>query len=188
MRMTYKNVALGLALAVAIVSAAWVTLSYRNQSALMTQATALPDAYMEDVVAIIMNKQGKINMKIVTPKIIHYSENDLAQFTTPELTIYRKSPQPWYVTSEHAKTVNGTDKIDFWENVVIHHSADSNNPATLIKTTSLVVHPTSQTAETIDPISLIQPNLIVNGIGMFADMSTGYVKLLSKARGEYVPG
>ena len=186
--MRYKNIVLSIAFFIAIGLAAWLTLSYRIHNNDMAQPTALPDAYMEGVVATIMNKQGNVIMKIVTPKVVHYSDLDRAQFTNPQLTIYRRSPQPWYVTSLHASTTNGLDKIDFWDNVVIHHAADHNNPATLIKTTRLLVHPIEQTAETNEPITLIQPNIVVNGVGMFADMNTGYVKLLKEARGEYVPG
>lgn len=185
--MAYKNKALGTLLFIITGIAAWVTLSHRGQQESPSEAATLPDAYMEDVVATIMNKQGKMTMKIETPKVIHYGNYDVAQFTTPHLTIYRKSPQPWYVTSLHAKTMHGFDKIDFWDDVVIHHSADENSPATLIKTTSLIVHPNEQTAETDKPITLIQPNLTVDGTGMFANMNTGYVKLLKQARGEYVP-
>jgi lipopolysaccharide export system protein LptC len=143
---------------------------------------------MEGVTSTIMNPQGRISMKIVTPKVIHFSSLDRAEFTDPQLTIYRKSPQPWYVTSIHAKTTNGLDKIDFWDDVTIHHSADHNNPATLIKTTRLSVHPNEQTADTDQPITLVQPNIIVKGIGMLADMNSGDVKLLKESRGEYVPG
>jgi hypothetical protein len=34
---------------------------------------------------------------------------------------------------------------------------------------------------------LIQPGLVVNALGMYADLNTGDIKLLSQARGEYLP-
>jgi lipopolysaccharide export system protein LptC len=126
-------------------------------------------------------------MKVITPKLVHYAESDTTHFTTPQLVLYRQSPQPWYVTSKFAKATQGTDNVNFWENVTIHHAADTNNPATLIKTTTLTVHPNDKTAETKDFITLTQPNVIVKATGMFADMNTGDIKLLSQARGEYVP-
>ncbi|MCW5582746.1 MAG: LPS export ABC transporter periplasmic protein LptC, partial [Gammaproteobacteria bacterium] len=61
------------------------------------------------------------------------------------------------------------------------------SPATLIKTPTLSVQPNKQIAETNDLITLIQPNLVVKSTGMYADMNTGNIKLLSQARGEYVP-
>jgi lipopolysaccharide export system protein LptC len=186
--MTYKNTILSLIMIAFMGLAAWTTfLSYRPESTITTQLTQLPDAFMEDVTALIMDKQGKLNMKIVTRKMVHYAENDTTHLASPELKLYRKSPTPWHITSKHAKATQGIDNIDFWDNVVIHHPADQYNPATLIQTTKLTVYPNKQLAETNDSITLIQPNIVVKATGMHADMNTGEIKLLSQARGEYVP-
>lgn len=150
-------------------------------------APELPDAIMENVVSVIYDKLGKPRLKIATPRMVHYIENDVTNLTTPEVTLYRKSPQPWRITAHYAKATDGTDNVDFWDNVIIQHNGDLHAPTTLIKTPTLTVHPDSQTAQTNDPIMLIQPNIVVKSVGMFADMDNGNIKLLSEAIGEYVP-
>lgn len=186
--MTYKNTIISFIIIAAVGLAAWMTLvTYRPQNLLAIKSDPLPDAIMEDVTALIIDKQGKPSMKVITPKLVHYTKSDTTHLTTPQLVLYRKSPQPWYVSSKYAKATQGIENVDFWENVTIHHAADHNNPATLIKTTTLTVHPNQKTAETKDFITLIQPNMVVKAIGMHADMNTGDIKLLSEARGEYVP-
>lgn len=146
-----------------------------------------PDAYMENVVALVLDKQGKPNLRIATPKLVHYAEKDTATLQTPELTLYRKSPTPWYINADTGTTADGVENVTFKDNVVIHHAADENNPATIIKTELLYVKPNKQIAETPAPITLIQPGLKVSATGLNADMNTGNIKLLSQARGEYVP-
>jgi lipopolysaccharide export system protein LptC len=146
-----------------------------------------PDAIMENITAITMDKQGKPNMKIVSPRMLHFADNNTTQLIDPELTLYRKSSQPWFIKARHAKAIQGADKVDFWDNVSIHHAADESNPATLIKTPTLTVHPDKQIAMTEDLITMVQPNLTVKATGMHADMNTGDIKLISSARGEYVP-
>lgn len=186
--MTYKNALISSIMIVAIGFMAWTTfLSSRPQNTQTTKTAMLPDAFMEDVTAVIMDKQGKPKMKIVTPKLVHYAENDTTRLITPQLTLYRKSPQPWFITSKTAEATQGADQVYFQDDVNIHHSADENNPATLIKTTTLTVHPNKQLADTNDLITLIQPNTVIKAVGMHADMNTGDIKLLSQARGEYVP-
>ncbi|VVC76122.1 Lipopolysaccharide export system protein LptC [Aquicella siphonis] len=186
--MTYKYTAISAIMIAAVGLASWKTyFSFQPQITAPARKAELPDAFMENVTALVMDKQGKPSMKIVTPKMIHYLTNDTTLLTSPELTLYRKSPQPWYITSKNAKATQGVDNVHFWNNVVIHHAADANNPATLIKTTTLTVHPNAQVAETSDMITMVQPNLIVKATGMHADMNTGNIKLLSQARGEYVP-
>lgn len=168
--------------------AVWATLlTYRPQNVTIAQNTTLPDAFMEDVTALIMDTQGKPKLKIVTPKMVHFTEMDTTELTSPELTLYRQSPQPWLITSKTAKATQGIEEVNFIDDVVIHHAADEKNPATLIKTSSLKVHPNKEFAETNELITLLQPNITVRATGMHADMKTGDIKLLSQARGEYVP-
>jgi lipopolysaccharide export system protein LptC len=164
-----------------------IALIYRPASIIETNHPALPDAIMEDVVSMIFDKQGKPRLKIVTPRMVHYLESDATDLTTPEVTLYRQSPQPWRITAEYAKATEGANKVDFWDNVIIQHTGDGNTPTTLIKTPTLTVHPDSQTAQTRDAITLIQPSIVVKSVGMFADMDSGNIKLLSEAVGEYVP-
>lgn len=186
--MTYKNTLISFIIIAIVGLAAWTTIiTYRPHSLAALKSEPAPDAIMEDVVALIIDKTGKPSMKVITPRLIHYTESDTTHLTTPQLVLYRKSPQPWYVSSRFAKATQGIENVNFWENVTIHHAADNNNPATLIKTTTLTVHPNQKTAETQDFITLIQPNMVVKATGMHADMNTGNIKLLSKARGEYVP-
>lgn len=183
----YRSRLLSIALITIAILTTWTMLSYHSSEIQSTSPAALPDAYMEIVTALIMDKQGKPSIKIVTPKMVHYLEDDRSEFSEPQLTIYRKSPQPWFITSKFAKALKGMEHVLFWDDVTIHHAADLASPATVIKTPTLTVHPNAQTAETNDPITFVQPNLVVKAIGMFADINTGSIKLLSKARGEYAP-
>lgn len=185
--MTYKNTLAGSVLIIVIMLAAWTTLSYHPKNNLSNTASDSPDSYMESFTATFMDRQGKIALKIEAPKMVHFAGNDKSELTNPQLTLYRKSTQPWYIASKYAKSTNGLSHIDFWDDVTIHHAADLSSPATLIKTPKLTVHPNDQTAETSELITLIQPNIIVKAIGMMANMETGNIKLLSQAQGEYAP-
>lgn len=167
---------------------AWTSFTfYSPKVSAPIKTVTLPDAIMEDVTALIMDKQGKPSMKVITPKLIHYTEEDTTHFTTPELILYRKSPKPWYITAKYAKATAGIENVHFSQEVTIHHAADERNPATLIKTTKLTVHPNKQTAETEELITLVQPSITIKAKGMLADMNTGDIKLLSQTRGEYEP-
>lgn len=185
--MTYKNTFIVLTIAAIAGFATWMTLSYRPQNTKVSSETNVPDAFMEGVTAMIMNKEGALDMKIVTPQMTHYAKDDTTHLLQPSITLYRKSPEPWHITARYAKATQGIDNINFWDNVIINHLADEHNPFTEIQTTTLMVYPHFQKASTDAPIKLIQPNLIVNAIGMRADMNTGDINLLSQTRGEYVP-
>lgn len=185
--MTYKNMMISVMTMMVVLLAAWTTLSYRPKTFIPIEKVPEPDAFMENVVATIFSKQGKPKMKIVTSKLVHYTENDMTHLSEPVLTLYRQSPQPWRITANHAKAIQGVDKVDFWGNVIIRHAADFNGPTTLIRTPSLTVFPNKQVAETREPITLAQPHTLIKAVGMYADIITGNIQLLSQTRGEYVP-
>jgi lipopolysaccharide export system protein LptC len=185
---SYKNAFISLGFFSIIGLAAWTTLlSTHPHTTTLAQNIIAPDAVMEGVTAIFIDKQGKPTMRVETPKLVHFNENNATDFTDPKLTLYRKSPEPWYVTAKNARAIDGIEHVNFEHDVVIHHAADLHNPATVIKTDTLTVFPDKQIAETSDPITLVQPSVVVKATGMHADMMTGDIKLLSEARGEYVP-
>lgn len=144
-----------------------------------------PDAFMEEVTATIINKEGSPSIQIVATKMTHYVTNDTTEIIKPLLTLYRKSPKPWHLTADHARSLQGTDEILLWENVVIQHPGDINNEQTTLLTPTLTVYPEKQIALTPDPVTIHQPNSEIFAVGMNADLVTGAVKLLSQARGEY---
>jgi lipopolysaccharide export system protein LptC len=185
---TLKNTLITLLLILSIGLSSWSILIGKKSDALApTNSSKEPDAYMENVVATILNKQGIPSMKIETPKMVHYADNDMTNISKPHITVYRQSPEPWYINSDFAKATSGVEQILFWDNVVIHHAEDTDNPTTTMTTTLLTVFPNKQLAKTNQPVTVTQPNSILHAIGMLANMNDGTIKLLSNARGEYVP-
>lgn len=166
----------------------WSILIWKQSSAIVTSnQIKKPDAYMENVISTVLNKEGKPSLKIETPKMIHYPEGDTTHLTTPHVTVYRQSPKPWTIDSDYATASQGVTQILFWSHVVIHHPTDSVNPNTTLQTPSLTIFPDKQIAKTDQAVVLKQPDATVHAIGMLANLDDGTIKLISKARTEYVP-
>lgn len=165
----------------------WFAGFYRPQNSSTPTISSVPDAYMENVHAIVYNKDGSPSLKITTPKMKHFAEGDTTQLLNPALTLFHNGPQPWTITSKFATATKGIDNIHFSTDVTIQHAGDQSNPLTLIKTPTLEVQTVDKTADTSDLITLSQPNITVQAIGMHADLNEGNVKLLSQAHGEYQP-
>lgn len=186
--MTLRNTMISLLLVTAISLSSWSILTSKvSKPDIIPEANNPPDAFMEDVVATIMNKEGTPSFKVTTPKMIHYASNDSTDIQKPNVIIFRQSPNPWHIKSDYAKATQGISQILFWSHVIIQHEADKENPTTTMQTDALTVYPEKQTARTDLAITITQPDAIVHATGMLADMNDGTVKLLSKAQGEYVP-
>lgn len=181
----FKNSLMNMLIALVILSSAWSILLTTHRLPLVIDASNQPDAYMETITAVILNKQGTPSLKITAPKMMHYAEHDTTQIIQPHVIVYRHSPEPWHIQSDFAKTTKGTEQIIFSQNVVIHHPSDIADPTTTLKTASLTVLPEQQRAETQEAVTITQPDTIVHAIGMLANLNEGTIKLLSQAQGDY---
>jgi lipopolysaccharide export system protein LptC len=186
--LTLKNMTISLLIILAMGLSAWsIMITNPLKKVSIDENPNQPDSFMEDVVATIFNKEGNPSLKLVAPQMTHYPENNMTHIVTPHVTIYRKSPQPWYIESEYANAKNGIDEILFWSNVNIHHPADIDNPTTSLKTNSLTIFPDQKIASTKEAVTFVQPDTTVHAVGMLANFDDGTIKLLSQAKGEYAP-
>jgi len=144
-----------------------------------------PDAYMEDVVATMLDKEGKPSLQMAASKMTHYISNDTTEITNPQLTFFRESPAPWHLTAKFARALQGITQIMLWDKVVIFHPGDAHNEKTTFATSTLTVFPQQQIAMTHDAITLTQPDTEIHAVGMHADLASGNVMLLSQTQGKY---
>jgi len=182
-----KNTLMTLLFLVAFTLSAWSILLSRQPSSKNHDHSDEPDARMENVIALVMNKQGAPSLKVEAPVMTHYAEDDVTWIDHPHVTVYRQSPAPWTIHSNHAEASNGTEEIIFSDHVVIHHPTDVANPDTVMETTTLTVFPDKKQASTDQPVVITQPDTVIHAVGMVANLNDGTVKLLSEARGDYVP-
>jgi lipopolysaccharide export system protein LptC len=187
--LTLKNFSITLLLLFALGLSAWSIIishsstGFANDSNDPTKA----DSYMEVVTALQFAKTGLPSIKLITPKMVHYPANDSTDIFAPHVTIFRKSPEPWYIESDFAKASKGINEILFYSNVNIHHPADTENPTTSLRTETLTIFPNQQLASTDQAVTFIQPDTTVHAIGMLANLDDSTIKLLSQAQGEYAP-
>ncbi len=145
------------------------------------------DIFMTDIIATILGQDGAPTLRVVSPDLMHYNDDNATRLALPHVTIYRRSPTPWQVTSQTALATDGLQQIVFSDNVQIMHPADSQTAATTVTTHSLTVFPDTEQAHTNDPVTITQPDTKVYGVGMQADLRNGNIHLLSDTRSVYVP-
>lgn len=144
------------------------------------------DTLLEDVIATTFDKNGKPSLKLITPKMAHYTKENTTEIIAPVVSIL-KDNNTWYINSNSAKVIGDLDQIIFSNNVVVRHQGDDKHPTTTMYTSSLTILPDQQIAKTDEAISITQPAAKIYAIGMLANLDEGTVKLLSQAREEYAP-
>lgn len=185
-----KNISTLSLFILAIILSAWsIFMTNRSHSHFsLNNAVDQPDAFMEEVTSVIFNNRGKLALTLSSPKMFHYADNDSMTIVKPHVTFFRTaSEEKWTINSDSAKTSQGITQILFSGNVVIHHPQDKNDSATTMQTATLTIFPDKNRAETDQAVTITQPDTLIHAVGMLANLNTGTIKLLSQARGEYVP-
>jgi len=185
---SFRNVSVMLLLTAALACSAWsIFLTQATSDTVSPAVSTQPDAFMKQVVAIMLSRSGAPTLRVESPSMTHYTDNDSTQIETPHVVIYRESSQPWQVDAKHAVATHGLNTIHFSEHVVLHHPNDSDTTDTTLLTEGLTVFPDTEKAETDLPVTITQPNAMMQGIGMLSDLKEGTIRLLTQIRGQYVP-
>jgi len=147
-----------------------------------------PDFFMHNVTYVQMDVDGNIRQQIVSPNLVHYPDNDVAVFQQPHLLVFNVAQKLWDISADQGKSVAYMDRIYLSGNVNIERLPTPDDLGFTVKTTTLTVYPSSQTADTKEPVTILQNGSIVNAIGAKADLAKGTIDLLSKVKGNYAPG
>ncbi len=144
------------------------------------------NGYLENASYLQYNKAGKLVSHLSTPIVQHYSFKSSSIFKDPDILIYSKQQNvPWHITAKQGKSIQGTDTIDLWDEVVIHRDATERDAETTIRTTAATLHLQKQEAETEQAVTITQPHSVTQSVGLRADFKTGVMQLSSHARGVY---
>lgn len=175
----------GLAVILVIVITGYALKSQTTNLPDPKQLDHLPDAVITNMHVTSFNEAGQRVYIITTPQLEHYSQGNRSYLSNPRLTLLKAPEEPWQIRSDYARTENGTEVITLWDNVVLHQAGGLENVESTITTTELTYYPKEQIASTDQPITLQQPGVTINAIGMLAYIEEEIVELLSDAQGQY---
>lgn len=145
------------------------------------------NGYMTNASYYQYNKDGELASYLQSHNIRRYSYQNSSEFEDPQILIYNDQTVPWEITAKFGKSIHGTNKVDLWDNVVVHRAPTNTDAETTITTSALTVYLQAQQAETDKPVTITQPHAITQSTGFKTDFKTGVMQLSSNARGVYEP-
>jgi lipopolysaccharide export system protein LptC len=147
---------------------------------------AVPDIFATHVTAFYLNQEGKLQTKFETPKMVHYYARNKTEFESPHFLIYNKKDNaPWHVFALHGLAMSGIESIQLWDHVRVHQDQSKQHHELNLTTSSMTLHPEAQTADTQQPVVLIQPGYHVSAVGVHLSLKEEKVDLISNAKGEF---
>jgi len=180
-----------------IVVGAAATLWFLNQYATHTETTAAttsnvpsntPSTKFSNIKMIINSAQGTPQYKLSSPEYWLYHEEQRAELTLPDITIYSDNGGKIFATALKGRTHDGNNIITLIDNVKINQPISENNPYfSKIITDRLTVFPESQRATTNSAVTAIRKSHIVKASGMTLDLNTQVLHLHGDVEGYYEP-
>jgi len=183
-----KTIFFTLALAVAIGFSCWLALNIaKNLLHESNVSTQNPDFFMHNVIYTQMDEDGNMRNQITAPSLVHYLDNDTSMFEKPHLLVFNVTQKLWDISADRGKSISFMGTIYLSDNVNIERMETPNDLGFTVKTTAMTVYPDSKTANTKEPVTILQNGSVVNAVGATADLAQGTVNLLSKVEGNYAP-
>lgn len=144
-----------------------------------------PDAYMTNAVATVFNPNGKVAMKLISPRVTHYP-NNIINFDAPRITIISATGSPWQVNADYGQTLNQSNLINFWDHVQVRRAESAANKPVAILTSVLAYHTDKKLATSGESVVFTQtPGNVMYATGFRAYLDSNNVDLLANVNGTY---
>ncbi|MGB6977377.1 MAG: LPS export ABC transporter periplasmic protein LptC [Gammaproteobacteria bacterium] len=156
-----------------------------NRFPLSDNQTNHPDTFVVQATYLRLDPNGQLQSKFFIPKVVHYAKDNRSEFSSPHIVIYDQDKHPWVINAEHGQSQFGTQQIELWGNVKVQHFAVPQQPEVTLLTSRLKYFPEQQLAQTDQPVTIVQPGMVVHSLGLKADLKSASVLLISNVRARY---
>lgn len=148
----------------------------------IAQTLHLPDRYMSDVTFSNFDDEGKLKQKIKVHEAKHYAQGNLMQYINPTLVFYSDSGGDWKLTAKKGLSRSGFKFLELNNNVILHRDSSENNPEITAKTSKLSAETKLGIVSTKEAVTITQPGITINGMGLEGTLKTGNLHTLSNTK------
>jgi lipopolysaccharide export system protein LptC len=145
-----------------------------------------PDTFVLQATYLHLDPNGHLQSKFFSPKVVHYAKDNRSEFASPHVIIYGQDGRPWVIDADHGQSQFGTQQIELWGNVKVQHFITlQQQPELTLLTSRLKYFSDQQLAQTDQPVTILQPGMTVNSVGLKADLKSASVQLISNVKARY---
>lgn len=152
--------------------------------------TLKPDVFVENLNSLNFDKNGDVEMNLITPQMQYNSYSKNAIMSNPHIIVYQANTAPWIITADNGHVLKNFSIFKLIGNVILNQGPSAKTESTTITTSELTLHLNSHIAKTEQNITFTQvgtdhSQITVNAKGAMANQKTGEVKLYSNTQGVY---
>ena len=145
----------------------------------------LPDSVIYNFKQQHFNTQGLLAYSMQAKDANQFEAKAIAQFNSLSITLFNAGIPNWHVSAQTGLTANNGELIELSGNVIIQQNKTTHENPTTLSTTSLLLSPKKEYAETQEPVTIQQGTSVTHAVGMNVDTRAGKITLLSNVKSRY---
>ncbi len=149
-------------------------------------ATHTPDYYFTGATVTTLNRQGKPEAIMTSPRMLHHPDDDSVEVFAPRIQYFTAGGPPWHVRADHGLLPSGGKLVELDGHVQMLRLGIDGGPPLVINTDRMNVDLNTNIATTSDSVEILQGNSRMTGVGMQAYMNDNRLLLEADVRGYYV--
>lgn len=155
-----------------------------------SHAEPLVEESMSGVHVSRFNKTGQLNQVVTMESWKHLKGENVTTILNPALKIYYPNGSVCEISAKKGEGFQENlksplEKLHLIDNVVIHQLGQAPNSWWELKTTSLLYFPSSETALTDEPVTVLGPSTLIQAHGMRAYLDTHRVEFINQVTSQY---
>ncbi len=164
----------------------WQVLQKRDNNQTQVQSVeARPDYVISNLSSRNYNAEGLLDSSVTAVHMEHFDTSNMTFFTQPVYLVYpNKGTTQWRLSAETGHLNKNTSKVILKDNVVIDAISPS-DPIQSLSTSKLELDLDTMIMTSDEAISIKGDNFSIQGKGLYADLNTQQVELLSQVEGKY---
>ena len=147
-----------------------------------------PDAIVENLSAITLNELGLPRFILAAKKMQHYPDDDSTTLEVPRVTILSPDQPAIHSVAKRGAISGKGDVVFLYDDVEVLRSASAQREELRVHTDYLRIVPDQNLVTTDRAVSIAEGRNTLQATGLEMDNNARTLKLLSKVKGEYVPG
>lgn len=146
-----------------------------------------PDFIVENFTIQRMNAAGAPESSLVAARMIHYPDDETTDLEKPRFLQRTPDQPPIEAVSERGTITKDGETVYLKDNVVVTRAGTDGRPPMVMTTSLLEVEPRAEIARTDRPVTIVEGDSQLEGVGMEVHSKTRQFELHARVRGVYQP-
>jgi len=146
-----------------------------------------PDAVVDRFTVTRFGPEGKAASTLTATRMLHFPDDETTELDAPRAVQLPKDAPPVRIRADRGTVSKDGDEVHMYDNVLVTRDATADRPELRVTTTYLHLWPKDEVARTPEPVTIIEGDSRLAGVGMEVRAKSREFELHSRVKGSLAP-